>query len=90
MHSFEVRSNESACRKSGRLGLEQVCATIKRININKLQVRMILRARKRLRACPKRNKRHVMVMFAFIMAENTYYIQRMNARAQNMRWTSVT
>ena len=24
MHSFEVRSNESACRKSGRLGLEQV------------------------------------------------------------------
>ena len=28
MHSFEVHSNESACRKSGRLGLEQV------ININ--------------------------------------------------------
>ena len=25
MHIFEVRSNESACRKSGRLGLEQVC-----------------------------------------------------------------
>ena len=24
MHSFEVHSNESACRKSGRLGLEQV------------------------------------------------------------------
>ena len=24
MHSFEVRSNESARRKSGRLGLEQV------------------------------------------------------------------
>ena len=24
MHSFEVQSNESACRKSGRLGLEQV------------------------------------------------------------------
>ena len=24
MHGFEVRSNESACRKSGRLGLEQV------------------------------------------------------------------
>ena len=23
-HSFEVHSNESACRKSGRLGLEQV------------------------------------------------------------------
>ena len=23
MHSFEVHSNESACRKSGRLGLEQ-------------------------------------------------------------------
>ena len=24
MHSFEVHSNESVCRKSGRLGLEQV------------------------------------------------------------------
>ena len=24
MHSFEVHSNESACRNSGRLGLEQV------------------------------------------------------------------
>ena len=24
MHSFEVHSNESACRKSGRLGLDQV------------------------------------------------------------------
>ena len=24
MHSFEVHSNESACRKNGRLGLEQV------------------------------------------------------------------
>ena len=24
MHSFEVHLNESACRKSGRLGLEQV------------------------------------------------------------------
>ena len=24
MHSFEVHSNESACRKGGRLGLEQV------------------------------------------------------------------
>ena len=29
MHSFEVHSNESACRKSGRLGLEKVtsCST---------------------------------------------------------------
>ena len=24
MHSFEVHSNESACRKSGRLGMDQV------------------------------------------------------------------
>ena len=24
MHSFEAHSNESTCRKSGRLGLEQV------------------------------------------------------------------
>ena len=25
MHSSEVHSDDSACRKSGRLGLEQVC-----------------------------------------------------------------
>ena len=28
MYSFEVNSNESACRKSGRLGLEQVLCPI--------------------------------------------------------------
>ena len=28
MHSFEVHSNERACRKSGRLGLEQVTTTV--------------------------------------------------------------
>ena len=28
MHSFEVHSNESACRKSGRLGLDQVITTL--------------------------------------------------------------
>ena len=28
MHSFEVHSNESACRKSGRLGLEQVLSAV--------------------------------------------------------------
>ena len=28
MHSFKVHSNESACRKSGRLGLEQVFSTV--------------------------------------------------------------
>ena len=30
MHSFEVHSNESACRKSGRLGLEQALCTVHR------------------------------------------------------------
>ena len=28
MHSFEVHSNESVCRKSGRLGMEQVITLI--------------------------------------------------------------
>ena len=28
MHSFEVHSNESACRKKVRLGLEQVVSTL--------------------------------------------------------------
>ena len=31
MHSFEVHSNESACRKSGRFGLEQVLRTLVRV-----------------------------------------------------------
>ena len=37
-------------------------------------------AKKRLRACLKRNKRHVMVIFSCINAEITYYIKRMNTR----------
>ena len=32
MHSFGVHSNESACRKSGRLGLEQVIRKKRRIS----------------------------------------------------------
>ena len=28
MHSFEVHSNESACRKSGSLGMDQVSSSI--------------------------------------------------------------
>ena len=32
MHSSEVHSNESACRKSGRLGLEQVHRGLVQIN----------------------------------------------------------
>ena len=31
MHNFVVHSNESACRKSGRLGLEQVYSIINNI-----------------------------------------------------------
>ena len=34
MHSFEVHSNESACRKSGRLGLGQVCMTSSILTLN--------------------------------------------------------
>ena len=33
MHSFEVHLNESACRKNGRLGLEQVIITPLTCNI---------------------------------------------------------
>ena len=33
MHSFEVHSNESACRKSGRLRLEQVYYDLRPIDI---------------------------------------------------------
>ena len=35
MHSFEVHSNESACRKSGRLGLEQVLGGLGLMDIRK-------------------------------------------------------
>ena len=34
MHSFEVHSNESVCRKSGRLGLEQVQRHINKYRIH--------------------------------------------------------
>ena len=34
MHSFEVHSNESACRKSGRLGLEQVKSCIHKTSVD--------------------------------------------------------
>ena len=40
MHSFEVRSNESACRKSGRLGLEQV-KDKKEYKLNYLRVKLL-------------------------------------------------
>ena len=33
MHSFEMQSNESACRKSGPLGLEQVIHDIQNMRI---------------------------------------------------------
>ena len=36
MHSFEVHSNESACRKSGRLGLEQVNNGLAQTRVNVL------------------------------------------------------
>ena len=32
MHHFELHSNERACRKSGRLGLEQVLMGMKRLH----------------------------------------------------------
>ena len=31
MHRFEVHSNESVCRKSGRLGLEQVTSQVSQV-----------------------------------------------------------
>ena len=37
-HSFEVHSNESACRNSGRLGLEQVLIT----STNKMKVVLLI------------------------------------------------
>ena len=37
MRSFEVHSNESACRKSGRLGQEQVDISFKNC-VNKLGI----------------------------------------------------
>ena len=35
MHSFEVHSNESACKKRGRLGLEQVTRCLIQISNHK-------------------------------------------------------
>ena len=38
MHSFEVHSNESACRKSGSIGLEQVTIEVNQQEITPLKV----------------------------------------------------
>ena len=45
---------------------------------------MIIRASKILIACLKIKKNNVMVMFVYMNSVNTYFIQRMNARAQHM------
>ena len=50
---------------------------------------MILRAKKRLRACLKRKKNHVMVMFVCMDAVNTYAIRRMNMREHQQKYPSV-
>ena len=55
----------------------------------KLQENIILRAEKILQARLKRNKRHMIVMFACMNAANTYYIQLTNARAHHRRQPSV-
>ena len=38
MHSFEVHSNESTCRKSGRLGLDQVIYDMDIVMLNLLNI----------------------------------------------------
>ena len=40
MHSFEVHSNESACTKSGRLGLEQVFTNVSK-HLFKIRTRLL-------------------------------------------------
>ena len=44
MHSFEVHSNESACRKSGRLGLEQVLGELYGKSTNEKYMEELTRA----------------------------------------------
>ena len=51
-----------------------------RIRINKLPVRMILRAKKRLQARIKRKKRYVMVMFVSMNVVNTSNVQHIKTR----------
>ena len=38
MHSFEVHSNESVCRKSGCLGLEQVIISYQWIMVYRVEI----------------------------------------------------
>ena len=62
---------------------------MKLINIKKLRVLIIVRARKRLQARLKINKAQVMGIFVCINVSKQYYIQRMNARAQKKRRSPV-
>ena len=50
---------------------------------------MILRAKKILKACLRKQKRYVMVMFVFMNAVNTFAVQHMNIRAQHQLCQSV-
>ena len=59
------------------------------INVNKLQVRMILRAKKILQSHLKRNKRHGVVMFVRMNTVNYSALRPLNACAQNKKRPSV-
>ena len=65
---------------------EHVCMKRKKISIKKIQVSMVIMESKILRACLKRNKNHVMVMFVWLNVVNTYSVQGMNTHAhQSLR-----
>ena len=53
MHSFEVHSNESACIKKGRLGLEQVLHNMKALHVReqRLGSKIVLWNHPRLELC---------------------------------------
>ena len=64
---------------------KKICTIRKQVKINKLQVRMILRESNRLQSRLKRKRINVMVMFAYMNVAKTYYILRMNTRAQHKK-----
>ena len=66
--------------------MKLLCA---RININKLQVLMILRAKKILVVNLKINKTHGMVMFVSMNAVKNSALQYPNARVQHKKRLSV-
>ena len=74
MHSFEMHSNESTCRKKFRLGLEQVLMQLSQfLNIRKSQLIMISKSKYFLmEQCP--NVQFLLMVFSTLLIMRQHFL----------------